>query len=363
MKLEELLPDEEIDAAVQSGLVKFREDQFGYRIYNYTPKAQYTKGAFDGCAVRMCRGLIVDADGTIVARPWEKFFNYNQDEAGDIWKFSPYVEVTDKVDGSAGILYIDGIGRPKIATRGSFESDMALHATEVFKTKYADVCNLDATKHTTFMFEIVYPDNVIVLNYGDLDDLILLGAVNIDNGHYIGPKAAKDILNWPGPVTKVFKYKTMKEALQAPPRPNAEGLCVRFIDHNTIVKIKQEDYVRLHSVIYSTTERRIWDFMMDKVTLEEILEPLPDEMYEWVKNTHTNLMRKYNGLLIRATLDVEAILMNGGDRAEMARFAKEIGASTLVFSIMDGKDTHKQIMKMIKPKNPQQFKWVTEENQ
>src|SRR5262245_463341 len=53
----------------------------GLAIYNYTDAALYTLGAWDNPAVRVCRGLIVDdATGRIVARAWDKFFNYGQAE-------------------------------------------------------------------------------------------------------------------------------------------------------------------------------------------------------------------------------------------------------------------------------------------
>ena len=40
-------------------------------------------------------------------------------------------------------------------------------------------------------------------------------------------------------------YRSLLNALAAPPRPGAEGMCVRYLDQPYIVKIKQEDYVCL----------------------------------------------------------------------------------------------------------------------
>ena len=70
-----------------------------------------------------CRGLIVDErDGGVVARPYRKFFNHDQPDAPPLDVTAP-VTVTDKLDGSLGILYREPSGAVAVATRGSFASD------------------------------------------------------------------------------------------------------------------------------------------------------------------------------------------------------------------------------------------------
>ena len=86
-------------------------------IYNYTPKTQLQNKWTE--ETMMCRGLIVKTDGTVVARPFKKFMNIEQYE-GEI-PLEPFT-VTEKVDGSLGILFFVG-ERPSIATRGSFTSE------------------------------------------------------------------------------------------------------------------------------------------------------------------------------------------------------------------------------------------------
>lgn len=54
---------------------------------------------------RTCRGLIVHSTtGRVLARPWAKFVNHGRPEAETLDLAAP-VEVTDKLDGSLGILY------------------------------------------------------------------------------------------------------------------------------------------------------------------------------------------------------------------------------------------------------------------
>lgn len=81
------------------------------RIYNDTAKAQYDH--VWNPATLTCRGVITNENGTIVARPFPKFFNLEQVETLPNEPF----EVHEKLDGSLGILYWVG-NEPSIATRG-----------------------------------------------------------------------------------------------------------------------------------------------------------------------------------------------------------------------------------------------------
>ncbi|HRF99146.1 MAG TPA: hypothetical protein PLZ51_28235, partial [Aggregatilineales bacterium] len=74
-----------------------------------------------------------------------------------------------KMDGSLGILY-RWQGAYYIATRGNFDSDQAIWATIFLRTHY-DLHNL--ADEYTLLFEIIYPDNRIVVNYGQRQDLVL----------------------------------------------------------------------------------------------------------------------------------------------------------------------------------------------
>lgn len=99
----------------------------------------------------------------------------------------------------------------------------------------------------TPLVEIIYPDNRIVCDYGDRDELVLLGGVWIESGEYVGPDEAADLCDWEGRTARTFTYVTLADALAAPPRKGAEGLCVRYLHEPRIVSIKQDDYVALRA--------------------------------------------------------------------------------------------------------------------
>lgn len=120
--------------------------------------------------------------------------------------------------------YNDGDGSA-IATRGSFTSDQAVYATALWKQRYRDV--FTPQPGMTYLFEIIYPANRIVVDYKGASDLFLLGAIEIESGCSFGPHESEAFGDWPGPRATVFYYETFADALAAEPRPGAEGIVIR----------------------------------------------------------------------------------------------------------------------------------------
>ena len=316
-------------------------------IYNYTEKAQYDN-EWNNVTTK-CRGLIVNSKGLVVARPFDKFLNYGQNQA-DIMLMDYPVVATDKMDGSLGILW-DYEGEQGIATRGSFTSEQAIHATELWKSKYGFRVNAQ----WTYLFEIVYPSNRIVLNYDGMDELVLLGVRDIEEGDVLLPN---EVVTWRGPRTQTFPYKTLREALEAPMRPNAEGLVVYFPDLDYRIKIKQDDYVALHKIVTGLTKRRIWENMKEGQTLRDLCEIVPDEWHEWLKETYKEIFREYSVVKVTIESDYRQIRKAldkddpSWDRKEFARLVMS-GEWTeypgFMFEMLDGKDISDKVWDTVKP--------------
>jgi RNA ligase len=308
-------------------------------IANYTPLAQYASHWTP--ETLQSRGLIFRGDGEVVARPWKKFFNLG--ERNQTFQFDDPVEVYDKLDGSLGILYPSSTG-PAIATRGSFTSEQAVHATQVLRSKYP---NVGAGGPWTFLFEIVYPTNRIVLDYGQMDDLVLLGAVEKREGYYLGPNTAAGLLNWSGPVAEQLPHRTLSEALGDTERANAEGFVVKY--HNTLVKIKQPDYLELHKLRFETTPLRIWEALAAGRSVQEIVAPLPDEFRDELLEISNSLLIKYHGVYSEIELEWSAVNGLVADRKEFALAAAKMTHKTALFRKLDGKDYDDYIWKQIRP--------------
>jgi RNA ligase len=359
MNLFDIISRADFDRAVEAKLITIRDDRAGLRILNYSDAAMYTAGAWDNPAVRTCRGVIVDDEWTVHARPWAKFFNHGQSEAGDLDLNAP-VEVTDKMDGSLGIIHRALDGSLRVATRGSFESDQAIHATDLLAARYPDL-DVDGL---TPLVEIVYPGNRIVVDYGDQDDLILLGGVLVESGTYCGPEAVADVIGWAGPTTTTFPYRTLRDALAAPERPGMEGLCVRYVDDNQIVKIKQDDYVALHKIVTGLSERSVWEHLCGGAGIDDLLGRLPDELHPWTRDVWDRLSAAADGIegQARAThRELLAGLPPGGERRDYAELAKKRAPLTpLLFQLLDGRDPRPSILRTLKPAGDTRARAVSE---
>ena len=361
MKLQDLFDVVDLHREIREGFVRVRthphDPQLG--ILNYTEKAQYDKHWND--VTRQCRGLIYDSrSGEVLARPFDKFFNLGEHAPG-IFAPEAQVEVTDKMDGSLGILYYGPQGWA-IATRGSFESEQAIHATDVLRDKYlAEGCWVPDSG-LTYLFEIVYPENRIVLDYGDQDDLVLIGVRDIESGTTWGPRY-RGLLHhsWPGPRAKTFPAGTFRQALEIADRPNAEGIVVRFMASDLRVKVKQDDYVRLHKLVTGLNERAVWEHLAEhRGTYGNLLASVPDEFHEWVTVTAEAFLDAHEALHgwahaeyrdIVAGLPFESVDAKDRDyRAAFASWARETEHPALIFQMLDGRDISPAIWKTLKPK-------------
>ena len=345
--LNDLLNSVALKAAIDEGYIRVKPHPTKpLRIYNYSEKAAYEQVWTNETS--RCRGLIVNAADEIVARPWSKFFNYGEHEAGkgdlQLLDLTAQVEVTDKMDGSLGILYGD-----EIATRGSFISDQALHATQVYRVRYAN--RWEPVPGLTYLFEIIFPANRIVLDYGDTDDLVLLGAVKTRTGMTFGPE---DLEEWPGPRTITYPYRTLADALAAEPRKNAEGFVVRYPDSGVMVKIKQEDYVLLHRLVTGLNERVVWEHLSEGGGVLDLIESIPDEFHQWVHDKAGALQQRHDDLLSYASGVHQGLILRLGpnhQRRDYAMAAAEFSTvRPFLFLILDGKNPSPNIWRTLKPR-------------
>lgn len=317
-------------------------------ILNYTEKASW-EGVWNDATLK-CRGLIYDMTTMrVLARPFEKFFNYEQ--LGPQWvPPTGMVTVTDKQDGSLGILYPLPTGGWAIATRGSFASDQALHATELLNTGVLYPLYLD--RDITYLFEIIYPENRIVLNYGSMDELVLLGAVNIETGMQYRPDEAAFMLNWTGRRTEIFPALTFGDALEMPPRENAEGIVVYFHETGDRVKLKQEDYVALHRLVTGMTDRSVWEALGQGQTISQIQEPLPEEFHQWVDDVACDLVDQAVKIMGEVGREFERVLdtmPQDMTRKDFALAVKDHPMRAYLFKYLDGEALWPVVWKSIKP--------------
>lgn len=342
--LADVLDPAALAAAIRDGYVRVqRHADRPYAIYNYTPACQFAAAWSPVTAA--CRGLIVDeSTGAVLARPYPKFHNHTEPHAPRLRPDAP-VAVTDKLDGSLGVLFRDG-DELAVATRGSFASEQARHATQVLRSRYAGFVPPGGL---TVLVEIIYPANRIVVDYAGLDDLVLLGAVEIATGRTHGPAG---VPTWPGPVADSFRYSTLAEALAAAPRDGREGLVVHFTDTDERVKIKYAEYVRLHRLVTGLSARTVWEVLVAGGDLDALTQPLPDEFHGWVRDVAAELTAAVEAKAAAVEQEFAAIvagLPDGWGRREFAARAVRSDDRGALFLRLDGRDYRPALWQQVRP--------------
>lgn len=349
MKIHELMDPWALQTMLDEGYVRYgTHNEFPeLRIFEYTQKAVIDRVWND--VTLKTRGLIVNWETKeILARPFDKFFNYGEPSQTVQLDPTDYVRVVDKMDGSLGILYRRPDGFLAIATKGSFHSEQADWATREIRKYMTTHFRED---EETWMFEIIYPSNRIVLDYDGYSGLVLLGVRLIEEGFVALPE---DVLDWKGRKATTFRYQTLQEALEASPRRNAEGFVVHIPDRKVMVKIKQEDYVKLHKIVTGLTKRRVWENMGEGKSLEEMLSVVPDEWHKWLEDTYADLELKF----LRARSEVRktyARIMEelpvDATQKEFAEKAKQYPLiSGMLFRIHAGGNIAEDVWKRLKPR-------------
>lgn len=201
-----------LDDAVANGSIVARQhnDFPELTVYDYSVNTHFARDWND--LTTECRGLIVNTETQeIVARPFKKFYNNSEDDVPEnqFPRTGP-IEVMEKVDGSMGILYPRPDGTMALSTRGSMNSEQSQHATALYNEKYAGTWSPDPDY--TYCYEIVYPDNRIVVDYGDKNDLVLLGARHKRTGAS-ATREQLEAAGWTGPSAKVYEYESFSEVL------------------------------------------------------------------------------------------------------------------------------------------------------
>eukprot|EP01117_Protostelium_nocturnum_P011439 TRINITY_DN4148_c0_g1_i1.p1 TRINITY_DN4148_c0_g1~~TRINITY_DN4148_c0_g1_i1.p1 ORF type:complete len:365 (+),score=147.26 TRINITY_DN4148_c0_g1_i1:134-1228(+) len=252
-------------------------------IWTYTPQTEFKK-LWDPVTLQ-ARGLVTDTEGRIVARPFPKFFNVQE-----MWSYKPdgteEVVVYDKLDGSIGILFFHD-GRWKVASKASLNSSHSKEAEKMLEKYDTTVLN----KGCTYVLEMIFPENRIVVDYGNRRELIITAIFETATGREI--ELEGNCSNF-GIVDRYPDYSSLTAAeLRGKEVENKEGYVVRYKrkDGRTFrVKAKLESYMKRHLFVSSLSKPRLLDVYVNgkKNGIEsikardEFAMQVPDEFFERV---------------------------------------------------------------------------------
>ena len=259
-------------------------------IFKYSNKCNYDEAW--NVFTLMARGLVLDIkDKKVITRTMPKFFNHNEIDINKV--FQKQFVATEKLDGSCGVLF-NFYNNWIVSTLGSFTSDQSIWAKKYLdKNIKIDKLNTD----DTYVFEIIYKENKIVVPY-DYEGLSLITIFD-KNGREYGfidrEEIAKDVGFL---LPKIYEFNNIddiKNEIKSLDRYR-KGFVIRF-SNGVRVKMKGDEYLRIHRLMSQVTPLAIWDIMKNEGNLEDIRKELPEELIDDFNNIYNILNERLNELL------------------------------------------------------------------
>lgn len=342
----------ELEALVEQGYLR-KSEKDGLTLYGYTDKTTFDRNWNE--FTRAARGLIVNSKtGFVIAKPFEKFFNLGEMEETMLKNLPDmHYQAFEKVDGSLGIIFFNK-DKWDVATRGSFHSEQAQKA----QTMLSQYDFSKVPKSTTILAEIIYPSNKIIVDYGDEEKLVMLGANNCFTGTEYSTSDLLDLsLSMNMEMARPYDYtiEQMIELQKTLPKDD-EGFVVRF-DNGLRVKIKGAEYLRIAKLISQMSPISFWEAMEQGKVDTKYLVQLPEEFKEEFEPIVATLEAQYSS--VKEEIEKDFSLLPTREVTPTSR--KEIGlflASTntikhkpAMFPVLLGnkENVEKYIMKLIRP--------------
>ena len=296
------------------------------------------------------RGLVLDMGrNKLVGLSFPKFFNHSEYPVET--NLGQPLSYETKYDGSLGIVfYHDGLWR--VITKKSFKSEQALWAQRIINEIAPYLL-----KGFTYLFEIIYKENKIVVDYEGFEGLIYLGSychkthqllkLNLDciEDH-------PDIRNAKSrPISDPQEIKTILSTIEG---TDAEGIVVTF-DKVGLVKFKTEHYQALHKLVSNITPRRVWELLDQHLfDVTKALSCFPEEFRRDVDDIAQPMIMEYHNRYVQVLDNFDSLRRLSLTRKEFALGAKVFHPAVTMglFMMLDGRtldDIKKAISYSIKP--------------
>lgn len=318
-----------------------------------------------GAIRRECRGLIFAPDGTLMSRPFHKFFNVNEKEETQINVLDmsqPHV-IMEKMDGSM-IRPIFMNGRLRLATKMGV-TDIAVEAEEQLSYNQTEWLEDMLKNGITPILEYIAPTNKIVIEYAEPKLVLLATRDNIYGNYWWLPPSA--------PFEMVQQYGSLDGGLadyiaRARQQQGREGDIIRFADGH-MVKIKNDWYVQIHKTKdIVRVDRNIVELILNE-TIDDTRAMLDPSDMDRVNDVEDEFWQAFEHAVDRLEdLYVTAQSVYGSDKKrialEMVPTLDNKQDSGFIFRMVDGHSTRDLLLDHCKknigstPKYDDLMKWM-----
>lgn len=338
-------------------------------LYNYTDATTYARKWDE--ITRHSRGTIYNKEtGEVYVRSFSKFFNIDEmpeTQIDNLPTDTSYYSA-EKMDGSLAIAFQDPeTNEWRCATRGSFYSDQAKKATELIqKLQMPEIKDFYKIRES-FLFEVIYPENRIVVDYGRQEKLVLLAILDTDTGKPFSPRYTFEIAENIGAELPTVYMHSIRDLMdKARNIPWQEEGFVVYFDNGLMVKIKGADYCRIAKIKSHLGPLSVWEAMMTGYP-ENYLRTIPEEIKAESDRIYDTLQRQLLTLKLEALTHVQFLNLynvNLSDKETVKKKALEISRvkshlKPFLFAVMRKTPREKcdlLLTEYIRPKNNEYVK-------
>lgn len=310
------------------------------------------------------RSSIWSIEGELLSAGFKKFVNWGENpENFPLPKDISKCQLVDKMDGSLCIIDFHN-GELSMRTRGtsSYTSLSNFKDFEMCLDKYSQIKDiLYQCPNLSLLFEITTPNLKIILDYGYVPDITLIGIINKEDYSYMPQAELDDFASnhkFKRPIR--YRFKDLAEMLEkVPSMKGIEGLCVYHQDGQQIHKLKTETYLQLHRFKEHANIESVIDlyFGYEKPSYSEFEEKLTQqfdwECFNMVRGFASQVcdgMKEVNKILSYMNLKVDEVRHLSKKNAALIILQAygETNRSQFAFSILNGKPlTNDQVKKLL----------------
>jgi predicted kinase len=245
------------------------------------------------------RGIVLDISGTIIQHPFDKVFNYRENNTGLDIEDNKSVIAVEKMNGFLGNIGFNPFDKKLlVTTTGSFDSDFVGYINDfISKELQSKLMKFFSKRKITLSFEVIHPKDPHIIEYNEKDyGLWLIGARELNEDSLSLTEEELDLIaeefNFKRPKWFRIKYGELKEKVL---NSKLEGYMVREDnkDQLTLLKFKTPFYL-VTKFLGRLSDKKIKFMFSNKKAFKKNLD---EEFYEIV-DIITESMEVENFLLM-----------------------------------------------------------------
>jgi predicted kinase/adenylate kinase family enzyme len=242
----------------------------GFKIYKYNPKVHFKNLWSKSSLLFKMRGIAFDIAGNIIVHPFDKIFNYGENNTGHLLSPEKEVYVVEKLNGFMGSISPHPFKNELLlSTTGSFNSDFIKYINDFITVELRNnMLDYFKTNKQTLLFEVLHPEDKHIIEYKEEDlGLWLIGARNLDYDAKLETEEKLDeIAKKIGLRRPSWEKTRFEEVIPNLENKKIEGYMIRDAEtHETIMKIKSNYYLitkfigrmrlKMVDMMYNNTEK------------------------------------------------------------------------------------------------------------